>query len=386
MLYLDSLANSIEVALLNLGQAEGRIRLEKLRDIMDKENLSLLAVTDPSHNKWLIGTPFVICTVVPLDGAPLVFHHPTEYDQVKHHVWLDHEEEIANLLDKDLVTRLWEGELKISSWMDPVQRKVLEKFNTEASSNKTVVWKARSVKTQGELVRIRKSCEICKEMMGKALSCLSLGSTGRDIQTEANDIGSELIERKRGEVEVLYPHAHPGGFYHEFDVLSGEETAYPHAETTNREIRKNEPISLSCAVKFDEYWSEFGITTFLGEPDEEIQELSQITKEAHRAAIGKCKIGSPIYLVDKAAREVFDSYGLWNFCGGATGHSIGLESQELPSIWPPIRNFLSKEPLRRDQVFSIEPGLSIPSKYGFLWKTMIRISDRTQILADPFQI
>lgn len=365
---------------------EGKTRLQKLKEVMEQEHLELLAITNPSHNKWLIGTPFVICTIVPFDGLPMVFHHPMEYQQVKDHIWLDHEEEMANLLDRDLVHNLWTHKMKVSSWMDLVQKKTLKKYHKKASIDQAAVWKARSTKTKMELERIKTSCEICKQMMREALSSLNLGDAGKEVQAKIMARGSEIISNKRSQVELLYPHAHPNGFYHEFDVLSGKETAYPHAETTERKIRKNEPIALSCAVKFDEYWAEFGITTFLGKLNEEENMYMLITEEAHKAAVDQCRIDTEVYLIDKAAREVFDSHGLWNFCNGSVGHSMGLENHELPSIWPPIGNFLSEELIRKDQVFSIEPGLWIQPKYGFLWKTMIRVSEENQIIADPFQL
>jgi len=104
----------------------------------------------------------------------MVFHHPIEYEQVKDQIWMEHEEEIVNVFERDFVHNLWAGKTEIASWMDLVQRKVLERRRLKASTDQRVVSKARSIKTERELDRIRLSSQICQQIIREAVAWLAL--------------------------------------------------------------------------------------------------------------------------------------------------------------------------------------------------------------------
>ena len=85
--------------------------------------------------------------------------------------------------------------------------------------------------------------------------------------------------------------------------------------------------------------------------------------EAQQAAIKKLRAGVLIADVDRAAREVINSYDLPVY-GHGTGHGIGLEIHEGPVVSGKI-----KGRLKAGQVVTIEPGVYMPGRFG------IRIED-----------
>jgi len=68
--------------------------------------------------------------------------------------------------------------------------------------------------------------------------------------------------------------------------------------------------------------------------------------------------------VDSLARNVIDKAGYGKYFVHSTGHGIGLDIHELPII-----SSRSKTILQEGMVFSIEPGIYIPNRYG------VRIED-----------
>jgi len=58
------------------------------------------------------------------------------------------------------------------------------------------------------------------------------------------------------------------------------------------------------------------------------------------------------------------------FYSHATGHGVGLEIHELPKI-----SINSQDKIIKDQVFTVEPGIYIPKKYGLRIEDTILIEE-----------
>ena len=79
--------------------------------------------------------------------------------------------------------------------------------------------------------------------------------------------------------------------------------------------------------------------------------------------------------VDSLARNVIDKAGYGKYFVHSTGHGIGLDIHELPII-----SARSKTRIEEGMVFSIEPGIYIPNKYG------VRIEDLVVIESNGARI
>ncbi len=92
--------------------------------------------------------------------------------------------------------------------------------------------------------------------------------------------------------------------------------------------------------------------------------------EANRRAREKVAPGVPFCEVDAAARRYIASFGYGDYFTHRTGHNIGLQVHEEPSV---AAN--NPMPIRAGMTFSIEPGIYLPGRFG------IRIEDL--VLATP---
>ncbi|WP_457639497.1 M24 family metallopeptidase [Persephonella sp.] len=142
-------------------------------------------------------------------------------------------------------------------------------------------------------------------------------------------------------------------------VASGENSAVPHHETSDGEIKKDAPLLIDMGMVYRGYCSDFTRTVFIGKVDEEIKKIYSIVKEAHIKAVEAVKAGIPVSEVDRTARKVIEKYGYGEYFIHSTGHGVGIEIHEPPRI-----SVHSEELLPENAVITIEPGIYIPAKGG----------------------
>jgi Xaa-Pro dipeptidase len=83
------------------------------------------------------------------------------------------------------------------------------------------------------------------------------------------------------------------------------------------------------------------------------------------------KPGNPLSAIDKAARDVITAAGMGKYFYTRTGHGLGLEVHEPPSVWS--GNHL---PLKTGLVFTIEPGIYLQSEFGVRIEDTIAVTDQ----------
>ena len=74
--------------------------------------------------------------------------------------------------------------------------------------------------------------------------------------------------------------------------------------------------------------------------------------------------------VDRAAREVIEKAGFGKYFVHRTGHGLGSEIHE-----PPFITSTSETILEPGMVFSIEPGIYMPDKFGVRLEEIIILAD-----------
>ena len=74
--------------------------------------------------------------------------------------------------------------------------------------------------------------------------------------------------------------------------------------------------------------------------------------------------------VDRAAREVIEKAGFGKYFVHRTGHGLGSEIHE-----PPFITSTSETILEPGMVFSIEPGIYMPDKFGVRLEEIVILTD-----------
>jgi len=150
-------------------------------------------------------------------------------------------------------------------------------------------------------------------------------------------------------------------------VASGIHSSYPHHKSKNKKIKNGEIVVIDLGADYNGYKSDLTYSFFIGKIDEEVKKIYKIVDETQKICInyaknGKLK-GKDLY---KKAVENFKKYKLEKFFIHGLGHGIGIDVHEKP-----ILNNKSEDEIIKKNVFTIEPGIYIPEKFGIRLEKMV---------------
>ena len=218
----------------------------------------------------------------------------------------------------------------------------------------------REIKTTEELEKIKKAAQITIEAFKFIEDFISLGKKETEVAAEL-----ERFIRYRG--------ARSSAF--DIIVASGPNSSFPHHLTSQRKIKNNEPVLIDMGVEYKGYKSDLTRVFFLGKIDATVSKVYAIVREAQHRAIAKIKPAVQINEIDTAARQYITKKGYGGFFGHNLGHGIGLEVHEEPRI-----SGKENSKLKTGMVFTVEPGIYLPGKFG------IRIEDMVLVTQDKCEV
>ncbi len=160
-------------------------------------------------------------------------------------------------------------------------------------------------------------------------------------------------------------------------IASGKNSAIPHWESSNVKIKKNAPLLIDMGIVWKGYCTDFTRTIYLGNPSSEFRKMYDIVKTAWYKGFEKVKSGVPIAEVDRTIREYFKSKEVDKFFLHATGHGIGVEIHEPPRVYYQSGSSRKRgvEIIKDGMVFTIEPGLYFPNKFGIRIENMVFVEN-----------
>lgn len=211
--------------------------------------------------------------------------------------------------------------------------------------------KSRSVKQQWEIDNIISAQRIAEKAFNEILNHIKEGVTERQIAVELDycmqKLGSEGIS---------------------FDTIavSGENSALPHGVPTDKPLKKGDFFTLDFGAVYNGYHSDMTRTVAIGYASEEMEEIYNLVLSAQSAAINKIKAGVDCKAVDAVARDIITHKGFAGNFNHSTGHGVGLEIHEYPTL-----SSRNNDSLLENQVVTCEPGIYLPSKFGVRIEDMI---------------
>lgn len=227
-------------------------------------------------------------------------------------------------------------------------RKALPK--AEFVDGSAAVAELRMRKGDKELKAMRQAAVIAQNALLHTLETVKPGQSELQISAEL------MVQLFRAGSEAELPFAPI--------VSSGPNSANPHASPTDRVLQAGEMLLIDWGASFDGYFSDITRTFFCGEPSPEMKQIAGLVEKANAAARLGGKAGMPAGNVDKLARDVITDGGYGAYFTHRTGHGLGMEAHESPYVFQ--GNLLILEP---GMVFTVEPGIYLPAKYG------VRIED-----------
>ncbi|SDS17485.1 Xaa-Pro aminopeptidase [Paenibacillaceae bacterium GAS479] len=216
-----------------------------------------------------------------------------------------------------------------------------------------LVMSLRLVKTSDEIERVKVAVSLAEQVMEAVVAKARPGVTELELNAE--------IEYR---MRVL------GGDKPAFEtiVLGGVRTALPHGRSSSYKLQENDFLMIDMGVFKDGYCSDITRTFLIGEGTPSQHRIYESVLKANRAGVAAVKAGRPLKEVDFAARSVIEEYGFGLYFNHRTGHGMGLEIHEQPSL-----HGENEQQMQQGLLFTIEPGVYIPELGG------VRIEDDVYI-------
>jgi Xaa-Pro aminopeptidase len=153
-------------------------------------------------------------------------------------------------------------------------------------------------------------------------------------------------------------------------VQAGSNAAIPHYTTGRAVIEKGKCLLCDFWGRYEGYYTDCTRTFHFGKPEAEFEKIYDIVLEAHLAAEAKASPGNLLEDVDIAARSVITKYGYGEYFTHRTGHGLGIDVHEGDSA-----NTGVKVPIKPGMVFSIEPGIYLPGRFGVRIENLVAIRE-----------
>lgn len=235
---------------------------------------------------------------------------------------------------------------------------------TEAAAAAALVHLNRAVeelrisKDDGELAALGEAC---------AISCRALEDlfaagrfAGRTEQAIARDLEARMYEHGAD------------GIAFETIVAAGPNSAVPHHRPTGRVVERGDFIKVDFGALYRGYHADCTRTAVVGtEPAGWQREIYDLVAAAQRAGREALAVGANCISVDEASRAVIADAGYKDRFTHGTGHGVGLEVHEAPTL-----GYSATGTLADRTPVTVEPGVYLPGRGG------VRIEDTLVVRDD----
>jgi Xaa-Pro dipeptidase len=159
-------------------------------------------------------------------------------------------------------------------------------------------------------------------------------------------------------------------------VQVGANAAVPHYSTGKTIIEKGKCMLVDFWARYKGYYTDCTRTFFFGKPEKEFEKIYAVVLEANLMAEAKAQAGNTLHDVDTAARTIIEKYGYGEYFTHRTGHGLGIDIHEGDSV-----NANVKVLIKPGMVFSIEPGIYLPGRFGVRIENLVAIGENgTEVL------
>lgn len=201
------------------------------------------------------------------------------------------------------------------------------------------IWDLRVLKTTEEIIYIRKACYITAQSFAALLQELPR----KTLHTE-QDVALYLERFIRGQgADLAFPTI----------VASAIHSAIPHHVTSPSPLQEGF-LQLDFGAAYHHYCADMSRVIYLGEPSLKEKQDYQLLLHCQEKTIQQVKEKKSFMALDKYSRKLLGSSAKYFI--HSLGHGVGIDIHEEPVY--------STSSVVKGQIFTIEPGIYFPQKYG----------------------
>ncbi len=218
------------------------------------------------------------------------------------------------------------------------------------------VEEARTIKTDDEILLLRRASEVTDDVFASAFAQLREGMTELELGAVFSDsFMAHGVGRFAGDPMVCF----------------GAGSAEPHHTPGNVALKPGDAVCVDTGKRIDGYYSDMTRTVFFREVSPLQREVYDIVLEANLAALNSVRPGVLMSDIHEAACKVIRDAGYGDYYPHRTSHGIGIDYHEEP--FDVAGRPVVMEP---GMCISVEPGIYLPGRFG------VRIEDLVVITED----
>ncbi len=215
----------------------------------------------------------------------------------------------------------------------------------------------RERKDAAEIARMERAAAIADAALFEVLPLMGQGVTEEHFALELD------TAMRRGGAE---------GTAFDTIVAAGENSAKPHHHPGSRTINRGDPVVVDFGATFEGYRSDMTRTFCVdAEPDGELARIFAVVGESQAAGAKAVRPGISAKEVDDICRQVIAEAGWAERFEHGTGHGVGLDIHEAPTV-----SQLGTAILAPGFVVTVEPGVYVPGHGG------VRVEDTLVVTED----
>ena len=238
----------------------------------------------------------------------------------------------------------------------------LKKSIPKIQSSTEPFYNSRIIKDEDEIKILKKASKIIDEMFEICSKKIKVGQKESELQTILMTYAMEQQMFDTGYKSTLNP----------LIIAGGPNGALPHAQVTQRKFKKGDLVVTDLTLRYKGYVSDATRTFAIGNISSQAKDAYEIVKESQKLGLKTVKPNVDCKDVDLACRKYIDEKNYGQYFIHSTGHGIGLEVHELPTI-----SYRSDTKLKENMAITVEPGIYIENKFG------IRIEDSLIVKEKP---
>lgn len=202
----------------------------------------------------------------------------------------------------------------------------------------------REVKDANEIEKAKRAGEITDDCFAHIIKAIKPGMAEKEIAFKL-----EILIREAGSELAFDP-----------IVAIDQNAAVPHYDTKmgNGLVKHPSVILIDFGVKYKDYLSDVTRMIFFGKPGDDVMKAYVSLQKAQEQTVEQISRREKLSEVDEFCRKLLTDDKLPSY-PHSTGHGAGLEIHEYPKV-----SFNSLDLKKDGQIFTVEPGVYVPGKWG----------------------
>lgn len=335
-------------------------RLKKVIENMEQEGLSQILVTSTSSLYYLTGLWIepherMIALYIAADGRAVLFGNEIfgikKPADAAFYIHKDGENPV-----KDIAAVVKPGKLGIDKfWSSNFLIGLMEqRRDIVPVVGSYPVDYARMFKDEEEINLLIKASQINDKVVEGAISAIREGVKENELASFVNHLFLENGADCEGVQLVCF----------------GANGADPHHAADSTVIKEGDSVIFDIFTPIKRYWCDMTRTVFYKKAGDEARTVFELVKRANESAEQAIAPGMKCSEIDYIARSIITDGGYGPYFTHRLGHNIGLDCHELPDI-----SSMSDMVVKPGMVFSIEPGIYLPGRFGVRIEDLVLVTE-----------